>query len=105
MEAARIAAERGHRVSLVEAGPRLGGTAWFSQLTTPANGPLVDWLEHEIARLGVMVTLGTPATADSVAGLAPEAVIVATAAARGRPPGTGPPLPTRPPRHHPPPPP
>src|SRR3546814_2665621 len=78
MEAARIAAERAHRVSLVEAGPRLGGTAWFSQLTTPANGPLVDWLEHEIARLGVTVTLGTPATADSVAGLAADAVIVAT---------------------------
>src|SRR3546814_17565211 len=89
MEAARIAAERGHRVSLVEAGPRLGGTAWFSQLTTPANGPLVDWPEHEIARLGVMVTLGTPATAASVAGLAPDAGIAATGAARGRPPVTG----------------
>lgn len=38
MEVARLAAARGHRVTLVEASARLGGTAWFSQLTTPPTG-------------------------------------------------------------------
>jgi len=85
MEAARIAAERGHRVTLVESAERLGGTAWFSQLTTPANGPLVDWQAAELARLGVAVRLGTVATGAAVGALEPDAVVVATGASRGVP--------------------
>ena len=85
MEAARVAAERGHRVTLVESADRLGGTAWFSQLTTPANGPLVDWQVAELARLGIDVRLGTPVTADAVVDLRPDAVVVATGATRGLP--------------------
>ncbi len=93
MEAARVAAERGHRVTLVEKGDRLGGSAWFSQLTTPANGPLLDWLQHEVARLGVDVRLGEQVDADDVAALAPDAVVVATGAHRGLPPVPGADLP------------
>lgn len=89
MEAARIAAERGHHVTLVDAADRLGGTAWFSQLTTPANGPLIEWLGHELDRLGVTVRLATTATAESVVALRPDAVVVATGATRGRPPIRG----------------
>lgn len=85
MESARIAAERGHRVTLLDASDRLGGTMWFSQLTTPANGPLVDWLTHEIGRLGVTVRMGARATVPSVRALAPDRVVVATGARRGRP--------------------
>lgn len=85
METARIAAERGHRVTLIEAANRLGGTAWFSQLTTPANGPFVDWQAGELLRLGVDVRLGTPASADDVVSLAPDVVVLATGASRGRP--------------------
>ncbi len=85
MEAARIAAERGHCVTLLEASSRLGGTAWFSQLTTPANGPLVEHLEHEIRRLGVAVRTGERATVDSVRSLSPDHVVVATGAVRDRP--------------------
>jgi 2,4-dienoyl-CoA reductase-like NADH-dependent reductase (Old Yellow Enzyme family) len=93
MEAARVAAERGHRVTVLEAGDRLGGTAWFSQLTTPANGPLVEWQASEMARLGVDIRLGAAATSDDVVALGPDAVVVATGASRGRPPVPGADLP------------
>jgi NADPH-dependent 2,4-dienoyl-CoA reductase/sulfur reductase-like enzyme len=91
METARVAAGRGHRVTLVEAGDRLGGTAWFSQLTTPANGPLVDWLVGELDRHGVDVRLNQRVAAASVRELGPDVVVVATGARRGRPavPGAG----------------
>jgi len=85
LEAARIAASRGHVVSLYEASSRLGGTAWFSQLTTPDNGPLVDWLEHEVRRLGVQIFLKTRLSAHEIRQLAPDEVIVATGAVRNRP--------------------
>ena len=46
---------------------------------------LVDWLTHEVARLGVNVQLGTEATPELVKALNPDAVIVATGARRGKP--------------------
>ncbi len=85
MEAARICAARGHRVTLLERGSHLGGTAWFSQLTTPANGQLVSWHVHELQRLGVDVRLGAAATPDTVRALGPDTVVVATGASRTRP--------------------
>ncbi|HTW18398.1 MAG TPA: FAD-dependent oxidoreductase [Nocardioides sp.] len=85
METARVARERGHRVTLVESGDRLGGSAWFSQLTTPPNGPLLDWQQHELERLGVVVQLGQKATVDSILALRPSTVVLATGAHRGLP--------------------
>ncbi|MFN5604736.1 MAG: FAD-dependent oxidoreductase, partial [Actinomycetes bacterium] len=85
MEAARVAATRGAKVTLIEKGGRLGGTMWFSQLTTPANAMLVDWLTHEIERLDVDVLTNTVADVELVASLRPDVVIVATGARRGRP--------------------
>lgn len=85
MEAARVAAGRGHRVTLVERSGHLGGTARFSSLTTPMNAELVRYLEHAIAAAGVDVRLGTPATARLVEDLAPDVVVVATGARRDRP--------------------
>lgn len=89
MEAARVAAERGASVTLIEKGDRLGGTVWFSQLTTPANAPLVDWLTHEVNRLGVDVRLQTTADVETVRSLRPDVVVVATGAKRGVPPIPG----------------
>jgi 2,4-dienoyl-CoA reductase-like NADH-dependent reductase (Old Yellow Enzyme family)/thioredoxin reductase len=85
MESARVARMRGHRVTLLESSDRLGGSAWFSQLTTPANGPLLDWQQQELERLGVTVERRHRATADSVVGLRPDSVILATGAQRGVP--------------------
>jgi NADPH-dependent 2,4-dienoyl-CoA reductase/sulfur reductase-like enzyme len=85
MEAARVAALRGAKVTLIEKGSRLGGTMWFSQLTTPANQLLVDWFTHEIERLNVDVLLSTEATRDLISALNADEVIVATGARRGLP--------------------
>ena len=85
MEAARVAGVRGAKVTLIEKGSRLGGTMWFSQLTTPANQLLVDWLTHEIQRLNVDVLLSTEATRDVVAALNADEIVVATGARRGLP--------------------
>lgn len=85
LELGRLASLRGHRVTLLERNDRLGGTAWFSQLTTPANQPFVDWLQHEAIAAGVTVHLGTEATVDVVRALGPDVVVVATGARRGLP--------------------
>ena len=85
MEAARVAAERGHRVTLLEKAHHLGGTARFSSLTTPLNGDLVRWLATAMTEAGVDVRTGTTATPAMVAALRPDAVVVATGAIRARP--------------------
>lgn len=85
MEAARIAAERGHRVTLLDKADRVGGTLWFSTLTTPDNERLLDWLSQEVRRAGVDVRLKTEATPETVKALRPDTVIVATGAVRARP--------------------
>jgi len=85
MEAARVAAIRGAKVTLIEKGSRLGGTMWFSQLTTPANQLLVDWLTHEIQRLAIDVLLSTEATHEVIAALNADEIVVATGARRGLP--------------------
>ena len=54
MEAARVAAHRGHRVRLVERGADLGGVA----ATAGPARPFVAWLVTELARLGVGVRTG-----------------------------------------------
>jgi 2,4-dienoyl-CoA reductase-like NADH-dependent reductase (Old Yellow Enzyme family)/thioredoxin reductase len=85
MEVARVAAIRGHRVTLLERSKHLGGTARFSSLTTPMNAELVRYLSNAIRAAGVDVRLEAPATATTVAGLSPDVVVVATGAKRTRP--------------------
>ena len=80
LESARIAAARGHEVTLFEAGPRLGG-----QLLLAARGTwrrdlrsIVDWLAGEVERLGVQVRLNHLASAEDVRESDPEVVVIAT---------------------------
>ncbi|MEY2552890.1 MAG: hypothetical protein QOC57_750 [Ilumatobacteraceae bacterium] len=54
LEAARVAATRGHHVALVEMDEQLGGMA---SLAGP-GAPLAAWLEAECRRLGVELELG-----------------------------------------------
>lgn len=81
-EAARVAAMRGHRVTLLEQGKRLGG-----QLQIAAKAPGRDSFEDQIyfeenalARLGVEVRLECRADAKAVKALSPDAVVIATGA-------------------------
>ncbi|MDV6252977.1 dimethylglycine demethylation protein DgcA [Vibrio sp. EA2] len=80
MEAARVAAERGHKVTLVEKASELGG-----QITIAAKAPQRDqmagitrWLAMELDRLGVEVILETAANADMIRELKPDVCILAT---------------------------
>jgi 2,4-dienoyl-CoA reductase-like NADH-dependent reductase (Old Yellow Enzyme family) len=82
MEAARVAARRGHRVTLIERGAHLGGALalWAALPGREHYAAAVDWWERDLARLGVQVRLGVEANAEMVLGEAPDAVIVATGA-------------------------
>lgn len=84
MEAARVAAVRGHEVLLIE-GHRLGGTALMSSLTTPANAELVRYLSAAVRDEGVEVRLGRRVEVHDVVAESPDAVVVATGARRRRP--------------------
>ncbi len=82
MEAALIAAQRGHRVTLFEAGPSLGG-----QLDIGSKPPAKEELEilsrymvRQIAAAGVNVKLNTKAGQANIAAEKPDAVIVASGA-------------------------
>jgi 2,4-dienoyl-CoA reductase (NADPH2) len=78
LEAARVAAERGHRVTLLERSRRLGGALVWAAALHRENEPFLHWLRAEVSAAGVEVRVGVTATADLVAGLSPDAVVVAT---------------------------
>jgi 2,4-dienoyl-CoA reductase-like NADH-dependent reductase (Old Yellow Enzyme family)/thioredoxin reductase len=80
LEAARVAAHRGHDVTLIEAGDRLGGGLglWASLPGREYFQNAVDWWERELHRLGVKVQRGTRATAEIILAAKPDAVIIAT---------------------------
>lgn len=80
MEAARVAALRGHRVTLAEASASLGGAILAAAKAPTRHGlrDFTDWLESEIYRLGVEVRLSTYVEAEDVAAEPWDAVIVAT---------------------------
>lgn len=80
METARVAAERGHSVTLYEKGAALGGL-----VNIAAQAPLridlgepVRYYTHELQRLGVDIRLGVNATASAVLAEGPDAVVIAT---------------------------
>ncbi len=85
MEAARVAAERGHRVTLCDQERRLGGTLLVSSIVYPANGDLVGYYETILAELGVELRLGAPVTRALIERMAPDVVLVAVGARRERP--------------------
>jgi len=80
MKTAEAAAERGHRVTLVEREERLGG-ALLAAGRLPGRGTwleLADDLTRSLERLGVGVRLGTEATPELVEVLGADRVVLAT---------------------------
>ncbi len=80
LETARVAAERGHTVTVYEKGESLGGL-----VNIAAKAPLridiaepVRYYTHQMQRLGVDVRLGVTATAEMILGDQPDAVVIAT---------------------------
>jgi len=87
LEAARVAAERGHRVTLVEARPELGGQYRLSAAlpTRPEFSRLLEWYTEQLQPLGVTVQTGVFVDASEVRSLCPQALIVATGGQGRRP--------------------
>jgi len=85
MEAARRLALRGHRVTLIEASNRLGGTLQFASIPYEPNQRLLNWLRLQIEQSTVNVMMDTVATPEVLQSLAVDEVIVATGAKRTMP--------------------
>lgn len=80
LEAARVLAERGHKVTVLEASSQAGG-----QVRLAAQNPrrreligIVDWRLGELERLGVEIRYDIWAGSDDVLALGPDAVVIAT---------------------------
>jgi 2,4-dienoyl-CoA reductase (NADPH2) len=78
LEAARVAALRGHEVVLCEQRAYLGGSLLLAATVHAENAPLLEFLVGEVRRLGVEIRLGRVMAAADVAALVPDAVLTAT---------------------------
>ncbi len=82
MEAARVAALRGHDVTLVDKESRLGGLVPLAGVVMGNAiedcGALIKYFERQLDELGVKVELGTEVDAAYVERLKPDAVVVGT---------------------------
>jgi N,N-dimethylglycine/sarcosine dehydrogenase len=80
LEAARMAALRGHEVILFEKSARLGGQVPIAARAPGRTslGGITRWLELQARKQGVDVRLNSEATAESVLAVTPDAVVIAT---------------------------
>ncbi|MBW2418963.1 MAG: FAD-dependent oxidoreductase [Deltaproteobacteria bacterium] len=85
LEAARVAALRGHRVTLFEKADQLGGTLRFAAVVYEPNERLLSWQERQVKQLGVELRLGEELTPALAREQGADVVIVATGARRERP--------------------
>lgn len=80
LEAARVAALRGHHVTLSEKTDKLGGQ--FNLAAVPPlaqdNALLVKYLTHQVEKLGVDVKTNCEVTPETIEEMRPDVVIVAT---------------------------
>ncbi len=88
LETARVAAERGHRVRLVEAGPELGGAFRLAGLQPRRSQitELIEWYGRRLRALGVEVLTSTPVDGEEALAFGDDEIIVATGS---QPAGTG----------------
>jgi 2,4-dienoyl-CoA reductase (NADPH2) len=91
LEAARVAAVRGHKVTLYEKEPKLGGQVSLAALR-PGRGELealLDYFRNEMQRLGVEMKLGQKFSPDILAAEKPDVIVIAAGATPIRPPIPG----------------
>ncbi|OYW33705.1 MAG: N-methylproline demethylase [Rhizobiales bacterium 12-66-7] len=83
LEAARVCAERGHRVVLFEKNAVAGGQINIAAKAgwREALSGIPSWLVGQVVKLGVDLRLGTEASEDAILAEAPDVVILATGGA------------------------
>lgn len=80
LEAARLAAGAGHRVTLFEQQRRLGGSLVLASTVHSDNQRFLDWLLARVAELPIDIRLGQRADVAAIAACNPDVVLVATGA-------------------------
>jgi 2,4-dienoyl-CoA reductase-like NADH-dependent reductase (Old Yellow Enzyme family)/thioredoxin reductase len=80
LETARVAALRGHDVTLYERANELGGQFRLASIPPRKQEitPYLHYLGHQVERLGVKIALGAELTASLVGDAQPDAVVIAT---------------------------
>jgi len=91
LETARVAADRGHEVILLERGQRLGGQIMLAA-QVPGRDSFEDFVifqEAQIEKLGIDLRTGCEATVSDVLALGPDVVVCATGSVARRPSNPG----------------
>lgn len=91
LETARVAAERGHQVTVCEASDDIGGQIRLAMKapTREEFEPLIGCRRHQLERLGVPINLNTKVDAEFARSFRPDAIVLATGAIPFRPPIPG----------------
>ncbi|MCK4697835.1 MAG: FAD-dependent oxidoreductase, partial [Dehalococcoidia bacterium] len=77
MEAARVAALRGHDVTLCDKGRRLGGSLVFASVANADNEDFLNYLIAQMGKLPITVKLGVEVTPALIEDIKPDVVILA----------------------------
>ena len=80
MEAAMVAALKGHKVIILEKEKTLGGQLRLAAITKPDMTNIMTYFEKELVRLGVDVRLQVEADYNTVNDIKPDIVVLATGA-------------------------
>lgn len=85
MEAARVAAERGHRVTLIEKSEHLGGRFRLAAKQPKRHeiGEFLAWLEGQLTKHQVEIRRGCEPSVDQVKGMGADEIILATGSRTG----------------------
>ena len=78
MEFARVAASRGHDVSIYEKGPKLGGSLVVSSVVNPEFEQLLYYMRRQTEKLAIKVFQNQRVTPELVNRINPDAIILAT---------------------------
>ncbi|MBQ9825217.1 MAG: FAD-dependent oxidoreductase [Solobacterium sp.] len=91
IEAARVSALRGHKVTLIEKNEDLGGNLYIASLPISKETfrNYIAWGKEQFKRLGVEVMLNTEATPELIDSLKPDTVFLATGTKPAMPPIEG----------------